>query len=325
MPGVARRIGRTSSEDQGHHRECLRRRPSPFGSDDVGAAGPVGTVLLVVIVVALITVVGVFVMGLVKIDEPAPEVEVVLTHSSDRMHAHIGSISEERPIGEFRLMARADNGSMVIYDSDGDAVGDSPLAFDLDDLVVASAAGPQATPLVYVDADGDGQVSSGDFITFYQPFFPPLSPFIDVTHGYKIVRTAPFGIPRDSTLLVVAMTETMSGGEVRVGDLVRVTIAKGSDVYLQTEGHAAIGGIYTTTIEIPMAWSPATYGATEIVVRPGEADEWTMPYPFKVLPENPVSKAEQAYYDVLNNPLSSGRELVLVHKPSNTVVADISL
>ena len=303
----------------------LRRRWSAVGCSEGAAASNVGTILLVVLTVAMISVVGAYVFGMAQMDAPAPELEVVVTNDMNSFHAHISGVSEERPISEFRLIARLDDGSMVLYDSDGDAVGDAALSHDLDQLAVDSASGPQMTPLVYVDVDRDGQVSSGDYLTFRHPFFPPLAPFIDATHGYKMVLTAPSGIPRDSKMLVVVSSDTIMGGEVRPGDAVMVTIAKGADIYYQTQGNAVIGGIYTTTIDIPMSWSPATYGATEITVRPGEVDEWTVPYPFKIMPENPVSKADKAYYDLLNNPVVDGTHLLLVHKPSNTIVIEYTL
>ena len=64
------------------------------------------------------------------------------------------------------------------------------------------------------------------------------------------------------------------------------------------------------------------YGDTRITIRPGEPDEWSMDHPFKVLPENPVSKAEQAYYDRQNKPRVDCSLSSLGHVPSNTVVIE---
>jgi hypothetical protein len=302
----------------GHRTMALRRA-------DGAAISTIGTVLLVILTVAMISIVGAFLMGKAQYDKEAPTMGVVMTTETDRMHAHINEVSESRPLSEFRLLARLENGTMVMYDSDGDAVGDKAMSSNLDELSVDSASGPLKAPLVYVDADANGLVSSGDYLTFRHPYFPPLAPFIDVTHGYKIVETAPSGIPRDTKMLIVASTDTLSGGEVRPGDLVRITIAKGADVYYETEGYASIGGIMTTTLDIPMAWSPATYGQTKFTVRPGEVDEFIMPYPFKVLPENPPSKAELAYWERLNNPIVDGTDIVLVHIPTNTVVLEFTI
>lgn len=287
--------------------------------------GSIGTVLLVILVVALMSAVGVFVMGLARIDAPAPEVEVVTTSEMDRLYAHINSVSEARPISEFRLMARLENGTMVLYDSDGDAVGDIAMSHDLDLLTVDSATGPLKAPIVYVDVDGNDRVSSGDYMTYRHPFFPPLSPFIDITHGYKVVGTSPGGIHRDSQMYIIASPHTLPGSNVAPGDAVRVIIDKGGVEYLSTEGIAGIGGIWNTIVDIPISWVPATYGGTRIVVRPGEADEFIYPYPFKIMPENPPSKAEQAYWERLNNPIVDGTDLVLVHKPTNTVVVEITV
>jgi hypothetical protein len=318
--GQGRKATFKPNSDGGYRlRRCFIQR------DDGAAASSIGTVLLVILTVAMISVVGAFIMGLAQMDSEPPTLGVVMTSESDRMHAHINEVSESRPLDEFRLLARLENGTMVMYDSDGDAIGDRALAADLDELTVSSASGPLKAPLVYVDSDYDDKVSSGDYLTFRHPYFPPLAPFIDVTHGYMIVETAPRGIPRDTKMLIVASTDTLIGGEVRPGDVVRVTIAKGADVYYQTEGYASIGGVWTTTVDIPISWSPATYGTTKFTVRPGEADEWSMPYPFKVLPENPPSKAEQAYWDRLNNPVVDGTDIVLVHKPSNTVVLEFTV
>ncbi|MCK4970607.1 MAG: type IV pilin, partial [Thermoplasmata archaeon] len=282
----------------------------------------VGTILLVALALVLATVVGAFVMNLADFNEPPPTMEVVTSSQPDRMHAHIKNVGDARPISEFRLLARDDAGNMIIYDSDGDAVGDAIISIRLDELSVTSASGPMKHPLVFVDADGDGRVSSGDFITYRHPFFPPIAPFIDTTHGYKVVEMAPNGIHRDSTMLVVASPDVLPGSDLLPGDTVRVTIGKGGVIFYQVEGIAGIGGIWTTTIDIPMDWTPANYGDTRITVRPGEFDEWSLDYPFKVLPENPVSKAEQAYYERLNNPLVDGSRIALVHVPSNTVVIE---
>lgn len=290
--------------------------------DDGAVVSQVGTILLVVLTVVMATAVGAYVMRLVQADEAAPTLEVVTTSQPDRMHAHIKHASDARPISEFRLLARDEAGNMIIYDSDGDAVGDAIISIRLDELSVTSASGPMKHPLVFVDADGDGRVSSGDFITYRHPFFPPIAPFIDTTHGYKVVETAPNGIHRDSKMLVVASPDVLPGSDILPGDTVQVTIAKGGVVFHQVEGIAGIGGIWTTTIDIPMDWVPAIYGDTTITVRPGEFDEWSLLYPIKIMPENPVSKAEQAYYDRLNNPLVDGSRIALVHIPSNTVVIE---
>jgi len=304
----------------GRHRP--RSGQHAFRRDEGAGVSQIGTILLVALVMVMATIVGAYVTRLANFDKPPPSLEIITTTEPDRMYAHIKHVSEARPISEFRLLARDIDGNMVIYDSDGDAVGDRVIAIDLDELSTTSASGPKRHPLIYVDADGNDRVSSGDFITYRHPFFPPISPFIDTTHGYKVVEMAPNGIHRDSVMLVVASPDVLPGSDIQPGDVVQVTIEKGGVVFHQVEGTAGIGGIWTTTIEIPMTWVPATYGGTKIVVRPGEVDEWTFFHPFKVLPENPVSKAEQAYYERLNNPLVGGSRISMVHIPSNSVVIE---
>jgi hypothetical protein len=178
---------------------------------------------------------------------------------------------------------------------------------------------------VYVDSDQNDRVSSGDYMTFRHPYFPPLSPFIDVTHGHKIVEKAPNGIPRDTRMLIVACDATLPGANIEQGDVIRVIIEKGGTVYYQEDGQFLIGDYWTTTIDIPMTWEPATYAATRFIVRPGEVDEWQMDYPFKVMPDNPPSKAEKAYWERLNNPMVDDTNIILVHKPTNEIVLEFTL
>jgi len=269
--------------------------------------------------------VGVYAMGLFKPETPAPTLEVMSSVMTDSNYAHIRSVSEMRPLHEFRLMARLPDGTMVRYDSDGDAVADADMNAYLDNVTVVSATDDRLTPVVYVDTDGDGRVSVGDYLTFRDLFFPVLAPFIDVTHGYTMVSTAPNGVHRDSDMMVYASRSTLPGSDIMPGDTVRVSIAKGATVYYTAEGVVSGNGIWTTTVRVPMSWAPATYGATTFTVRPGEADEWSVAYPFKVEPENPVSKADRAYWDMLNSPIVDGTTLVMVHRPSNTVVMELEV
>jgi hypothetical protein len=292
---------------------------------DGATASNVGTALLVILVVAMVSIIGAFVMGKAQFEKEAPTLSVVTTSETDRMHAHINEVSESRPMGEFRLLARLDNGTLVMFDSDGDAVADMALAANLDELSVGAASGPLKAPLVFVDSDQDGRVSTGDYLTFRHPYFPPLSPMIDITHGYKIVETAPKGIPRDTDMLVVISPDTIPGANIQPGDICRVTIAKGTTIYYEEDGYASIGNTWTTKINIPMSWVPSTFGTTKFTVRPGEVDEYVLNYPFKVMPENPPSKAEQAYWERINNPVVDGTDIVLVHKPTNTVVLEFTV
>jgi len=303
-------------------RRAMRRHSAMLRADATGTGG-VGTVLMVVMVVAMMSIVGVYAMGLFKPEAPAPTLEVMSSVMTDSSYAHIRHVSEKRPLHEFRLMARLPNGTMVQYDSDGDAVADASMNAYLDNITVGSATDDRLTPVVYVDVDGDGRVSPGDFLTFRDLFYPVLAPFIDVTHGYAMVGTAPNGVHRDSDMMVYASESTLPGSGIMPGDTVRVSIAKGATVYHAAEGVVSGNGIWTTTVRVPMSWAPATYGATTFTVRPGEADEWSIGYPIKVEPENPVSKADRAYWDRLNSPIADGTTLVMVHRPSNAIVMEM--
>jgi len=300
----------------------MRRHSAMLRADETGL-GSVGTTLMVVMVVAMMSIVGVYVMGLFRPEAPAPTLEVMSSVMTDSNYLHVRHVSEARPLHEFRLMARLPDGTMVQYDSDGDAVADASMNAYLDEVMVISATDDRLTPVVYVDTDGDGRVSPGDYLTFRERFFPVLAPFIDVTRGYRAVGMAPSGVHRDSDMMVYASPSTLPGSAIAPGDTVRVTIGKGATVYHTAEGVASGAGVWSTTVHIPMAWSPATYGETSFTVRAGEADEWSFAYPFKVMPENPVSKADRAYWDWLNSPIVDGTALVMVHRPSNAVVMEL--
>lgn len=303
-------------------RRALRPRLAMRRTDGAVAV-TIGTVLMVVLIVVMVSVLGAFLLGLFDPDAPAPEIDVLTTGATDGMYVHVNYVSESRPLGEFRLLARTSGGDLVRFDSDGDAVADATVSFDLDDIVVASTTSTRDTPIVYVDLDGNGEVGPGDFLTFKNLFFPVTSPFIDTTHGYKRVGMAPSGVHRDSDMLVYVCPETLPGSNLMPGDVVRLTIGKGGTVYHTAEGEVTSNGIWSVMVKIPVTWSPAIYGETRITVRPGEVDEWFLDYPFKVLPENPVSKADRAYWDELNNPMSGGTSLVVVHRPSDEVVLEL--
>jgi hypothetical protein len=303
-------------------RRAMRRHSAMLRADATGI-GSVSTVLMVVMVVAMMSIVGAYAMGLFKPEAPAPTLEVMSSVMTDSNYAHIRYASELRPLHEFRVMARLPDGTMVRYDSDGDAVADATMNAYLDNITVGSATDERLTPVVYVDMDGDGRVGPGDYFTFRDRFYPVLSPFIDMTRGYKMVGMAPSGVHRDSDMMVYASPSTLPGSDIEPGDTVRVTIGKGATVYYTAEGVASGNGVWTSTVHIPIDWVPATYGATSFTVRPGEVDEWSTEYPIKVMPENPVSKADRAYWEYLNSPIVDGTTIVLVHRPSNEMVMEL--
>jgi hypothetical protein len=186
------RVGRSDGGRRAPRRYAATRRA------DGAAASTVGTVLMVALVVAMVSILGAFLLGMFRPDVPAPEVDIMTTGSTDSMYIHINYVSESRPISEFRLLARMPGGDLVRFDSDGDAVADTYMSTDLADVTVASTASTRETPAVYVDLDRDGEVGPGDFLTFHNVFFPATAPFIDMTHGYKKVGMAPSGVHMDS-------------------------------------------------------------------------------------------------------------------------------
>jgi hypothetical protein len=314
----------TSVREEIIHRVAIHLR-NPIRREELTVAATVGTVLLVVIAVSLAAVVGGFMFGLVKLDEPSPEIEIVMSSDADRWNIHVSKVSEPVPISQFRLLSHNKNGTFTMYDSDGDAVPDAVMVMDLDDLVVKSASGPQRTPIVYVDADGNGKVTTGDFLKLFQPFFPLVGPLVDATHGFRVVGTAPMGIPKDSTMVIYISTETLTGGEVRPGDYVTVVLKKAGVEIYSIDGYADARGMFAASTEISDDFIPASYSDHTITIRPGEADEWSVNFPFKVLPSDPPTAAMRDYYYIVTHPLDSGGSLTLVHKPSNSVVLQQSL
>ena len=299
-------------------RRCLR-------SDEGAAASQVGTLLLVIITIVLSTVVGGFAFGLVKFPEPPPTLDYISSHVPNRWNIHISSVSEQFPISGFRLITTKGDGDFVVYDTDGDAVPDSLLVAGLTSLVVLSAAGPQHSPLVYVDADADGNVSPGDFMVAYQPFYTPFAPFLDATRGYQVVDPAPGGIPRGSQLLIVASSTTLSGGTIDPWDTVRVTLDKGGPFEVTKEGIVSACGVFVALVDVETTWVPATYMQTTFTVRPGEADEWSESIPLKVRMDEPLTLSEREWYDAVARPLGFGDVITLVHTGSNTVVLRLRL
>ena len=65
------------------------KRKIILSKDEGGTAASIGTVLIVVLVAAMMTIVSFFVFGIVKMPEEPPEVEVVYSHLNDRWSAHV--------------------------------------------------------------------------------------------------------------------------------------------------------------------------------------------------------------------------------------------
>jgi hypothetical protein len=290
-----------------------------------GVAATVGTVLLVVIAVAMATIVGTFMFTLVEMDEPTPEVGVVLSHDVNSWTIHVTSVDPPARINEFRLLVRSVTGDLVLFDSDGDQTIDSGIATDLDNIRTVVSERLQTYPVIYVDADADGRVNSGDFLTVSQPYFVPLSPLLDASHGYKSVGKAPDGIPRGSLLYIYTSPLTLGPGVVNPGDTVRVTLAKGGDVLYSTEGEADANGVFTASTLVPDEWVPATLMKGVFTIRPGQVDELVVEHSFKIMPDRPPTKAEREGYMLINYPIGRGDFLELIHTPSNANVLQVRL
>jgi hypothetical protein len=306
----------------------MRRRVILKRGDEVAAAAAVGTILLVVITVAMIVVVGVFAFNLVKMPEQPPTMDVVYTHLNDRWSIHITDLSEEIPLDEFRLIAYHENGDFATYDPDGDAVADTLVVTNLADIATASGSGPQASPVVFVDTDGDGMVSIGDQFVVLAYYMPASNLFMDGNRGFKLVGEAPHGIPADSNLAVAASAVTLPGSNLAPGDTINLELKHGSTVEADIDGVVGAGGFFTVEIYIDPAWHRGNHKAT-FIVREGEVDEWPdpldPPYQIKVLDEEAITPAQEEQYDQLMKPLLRGDTITLVHIGSNSVVLEFKL
>jgi len=300
------------------------RRRVLFHDDDRGTAASIATVILVAMVAAMMTVVGLFVFDIVDLPEDPPEVDVVYSHLNDRWSAHVSSVTEERPLNEFRLAVRGPDGNYVLYDSDRDGTPDGLLSMKLDTISTASGGGPTATPVVYVDVDGDGRVSSGDSLIATGTFLPGNSLLMDGTRGYKMVGLDPHGIPLGSDLVVVATGTTLVASGMQPGDEVDLEILHGSTVEATRTGNADASGSFTTEVFMDPAWHTGNHKAS-FTIRPGAADEWTADIIFHSKVPEPITADEAEQYEALKHPLETGDYVVLIHIPTNTEVLRFKL
>lgn len=300
------------------------RRNIIFSREKAASAASVGTVLLVVIAVALTSVIGVFVFGLVKLPEESPKLDVVYTDLNDRWSVHINGVSQESPFNEFRVVAKKANGDYALYDDDRDATADALLVVGLEDLVSSSGGGTQNLPLVFVDVDADGRVSSGDLLLVHSTFIPANSLFMDSTRGFKTVGMAPHGIPLGSNLAIAASAETLPTSNIAPGDEVNLTIKHGSTVEATREGYVGASGDFIVDVYLEPTWHNGNHKA-EFVVREGEVDEWSDIYMFKALAPDPPTPEEEEQYEALKHPLGTGDIIQVFHTPSNTVVLEFRL
>ena len=305
------------------------RRPTgrlrlPLAGGDAGATTAIGTILLVVITVAMVVVVGLFVFQLVEFPEDPPEMQVSYSHLNNRWSASIRSTTEEADLSSMRILVRDQSGAFVSYDTDGDAVPDTLMVWDMADVAVSTGDGPQPAPVIFVDSNDDGKVSVGDSIVAYGPYYYPVGPLMDADRGYKLVGTGSDYIPRDSNLFVVASRVTLGNDDIVGGDTVRVDIKDGATVMATTEGAASLGGVYEDVVNIPIGWPKKNYDA-EFTIRPGEVDEWSVTFSFKVKEVEPISPAEASAYHNSTHPVGFGTLITIIHKPTNSVALEYNL
>lgn len=285
--------------------------------------GSIGTVLLVALVAAMMTIVGVFVFGIVKMPEDPPEVEVVYTHLNDRWSAHVSDVSTERPVGEFRLAVRGPDGNFVLFDEDRDGIADGLMSMKLDTITTSSGGGPQMSPVVFVDVDGDGKVSAGDVLIATANFLPGNSLLIDGTRGYKLVGLDPHGIPLGSDLVVVATDTTLTASGLQPGDEVHLDILHGGTVEATRTGYVSASGAFVTDVFMDPSWHTGNHKAS-FIVRPG-VDDLPFVIIFHTEAPDPLTAEEEAQYEELKHPLGTGDIVSLVHIPSNTVIIEFRL
>ena len=167
------------------------RRRLILKREEEATAASIATSLLVVIVVALMMVVGLFVFGIVEFPEDPPSVEVVYNNLNDQWTVHVSDVSEDIPLTEFRVVARHEDGTYVLYDHDRDSIADALLAMDLEDLLATGGGAAQSSPIMFIDVDGDNAVSSGDILVVNSVYTPDDELLMDSTRGNKKVGLPP--------------------------------------------------------------------------------------------------------------------------------------
>ncbi len=284
----------------------------------------IATILLVAIVVAMISVVGIYAFTLVRVPDEPPEIKTSYNKLNDRWSASITKVDEDLPLNHFRLVARDPDMEYITYDSDGDGVADSLLVGKGTDLAVTSGDGPQTSPVVLVDADGDDRLSVGDSIVAYAFYYFPSGPLMDADRGYAMVGPNPDGIPRDSDLQLVASRVTLANPDIHFGDTVRIEIWHGGTHLATKEGAASNSGTYVNEWHVPAGAPTGMYNA-KFIIRPGEGDEWIQTYSFQVDPAEVITAGEAEAYYHATHPLANEDIIQLVHVPSNSVVLEFAL
>ena len=287
-------------------------------------AASIGTVLLVVLVAAMMTIVSVFLFGIVQLPEDPPEVEVVYSQLNDRWSVHVSDVNDERPMDEFRLAVRGTDGNYVMFDDDQDGVADGLMVMKLDTIASPSGAGPQSAPVLFIDVDEDGSVSGGDVLIATASFLPGNHLFSDGTRGYRMVGLNPHGIPLDSELVVVMTGTTLMASGLQPGDEVDLVLKHGATVEATRHGFADASGSFVTDIHMDPAWHTGNHKAF-FTVRPGEVDEWSDMVMIHSRSPEPLTADEVDLYEGIKHPLVTGDVVSLIHIPTNSVVLEFSL
>lgn len=295
------------------------RRPS-----DEAAAPVIGTSLMVALTVAGMSVVGLWAVYMVTVPEEPPEVEVSYSHVNDRWSIPVTRVDRELPLGDFRLVARNADGSQIRYDSDIDGAWDATIVGELDDFSVTSGDGPQSSPLVFIDVDGDGNLGAGDTFMAYAPYFAPVTAVLDADRGYRLVSTGPDAVPLESTLVVIASPVTLGSSDIYPGDEVLVELVESGTIHASRTGYVGGNGALVVSERLDGGW-PTGNWKVEYTIRPGEGDEWSTDVNFKVVASAAITPAQREAYDTLVNPLNEGDTITLVHGSTNTVVLEFSL
>ncbi len=302
---------------------AYRLRRSLRGNER-SAVAAIGTSLLVAITVALMVVVGMWMFTVFTMPEEAPDVKVNYSNLAGRHTISVTSCKDKLDLNSFRVVAKNADGDFVTYDGDGDGVPDAILVSDLEGVAVSSADGPQQTPLVFVDADGDGKLGVGVSFVLFETFIYPVGPLMDADRGHAYVSTGADGIPRGSNLTLLASHVTLANPDIDPGDIVQVEIRDGAGLVATTSGTASTSGTFMDEIFISAAWATGLYTAT-FIIRPSEIDEWSQVHPFRVDPASPITPLEREVYDANAQPFQTGDVIYLVHEPSQTVVLDFEL
>lgn len=272
----------------------------------------------------MISVIGVYVFTLVRVPDEPPDVKVSFHHLNDRWSISVTYSGQPVALDQLRLIARTEDMAFATYDSDGDGLKDAVMVSQVNDLAVPSGDGPQLTPIIYVDADGDGMRTVGDSIIVYEFYYFPVGPLMDADRGYASVGPDPNGIPCNSTMALVASPLTLGNGDIHMGDTVRVEIKHGASTIVIRQGVASNSGTYVDEWEIPADQTTASYDA-RFIIRPGEVDEWIQTYSFRIDAEAPLTSMERDLYHNTTHPFSVNDVVQLVHGPTNSIALEFRL